>query len=841
MFNFSKKLHDGQGKKNENPIDIYDTLDRASDKGPLRVSQLDVLQNWFENYRNRSDIIIKLHTGAGKTLIGLLILQSKLNSNDLPVMYLCPNKFLVDQTCEQAKQFGIKFCMVDSNNRLPQDFLDGKAILIATTQLLFNGLTKFGLKYNSLLVDSLILDDSHACIETINDTFTIKIKRENKLYQELFSLFESDLEDQGEASTEEIRQGEFSSLLIVPYWAWIDKIQEVVKLLVKYRGESFMVFVWDLIKDIIKDCQCIVSGSSIEISPYNNPLNVFGTFSRANHKVFMSATTSNDAFFIKGLGVQLDVIKNPLKYADEKWSGEKMILTPYFINPEFNNPTLVSLFAKGNDKRKSGIVALTPNNKKAEHWKRAGAEFPNTAEIQSAIKRVKDGDYSKTIVLSNRYEGIDLPDDSCRILILDSKPISIGLSDRLQEVFRESSKIIDLKIAQKIEQGMGRAVRGEKDYCVIIVTGMNLITILASNRLRKFFSAQTNKQIDIGKSTGELITEQATTDDPIELLNQILSVSLKRDDTWKQFYVQEMNSITEIDSYDEIYKQLQLEKRAEELCSSHQYIEAVKTIQLLIDECIDPNDKIERAYYLQEMARYSYQSQKTTSNEYQIQAYILNRLLLKPPHGIEFQKLEINAKRSTNIIKWISQFDKYSELQLKVNELLSDLSFGKKADTFERALNEFGLAIGFACERPDKELKKGPDNLWNVHENKYILFECKNEVNEDRAEIVKGETGQMNNACAWFKSNYHIDASKYILIIPPRMIESSTGFNYPVEILTKKGLRKLKESFKNFFMEFSSYDLTMITEIQIEKYLQMHKLTVDEILSEYAVRPIQRK
>ena len=65
--------------------------------------------------------------------------------------------------------------------------------------------------------------------------------------------------------------------------------------------------------------------------------------------------------------------------------------------------------------------------------------------------------------------------------------------------------------------------------------------------------------------------------------------------------------------------------------------------------------------------------------------YKLNRLLLKPPYGIEFQKLEINKKRSENIISWITQFENYAELQLKVNEIMSDLSFGKKADSFEPA------------------------------------------------------------------------------------------------------------------------------------------------------------
>ena len=41
----------------------------------------DVLKSWFNNHRNEKDVIIKLHTGQGKTLVGLLILQSNLNDN----------------------------------------------------------------------------------------------------------------------------------------------------------------------------------------------------------------------------------------------------------------------------------------------------------------------------------------------------------------------------------------------------------------------------------------------------------------------------------------------------------------------------------------------------------------------------------------------------------------------------------------------------------------------------------------------------------------------------------------------------------------------------------------
>src|SRR5699024_6315553 len=81
---------------------------------------------------------------------------------------------------------------------------------------------------------------------------------------------------------------------------------------------------------------------------------------------------------------------------------------------------------------------------------------------------------NKTIIFANRYDGIDLPDDTCRILIIDSVPYYDSLSDRYEELCRAESEIIRIKTIQKIEQGLGRSVRGEKDYSVILITGSDL-------------------------------------------------------------------------------------------------------------------------------------------------------------------------------------------------------------------------------------------------------------------------------------------------------------------------------------------------------------------------------
>jgi hypothetical protein len=79
MVDFLKRLGKGKTKRPLDPIEIYDTLDRASDKGPLRPAQESIFQDWHEHRREEQDLLVKLQTGQGKTLIGLLMLQSRLN------------------------------------------------------------------------------------------------------------------------------------------------------------------------------------------------------------------------------------------------------------------------------------------------------------------------------------------------------------------------------------------------------------------------------------------------------------------------------------------------------------------------------------------------------------------------------------------------------------------------------------------------------------------------------------------------------------------------------------------------------------------------------------------
>ena len=86
MVDFARQVKKQATSKELDPIKLYSELDRKSDTGPLRPAQDFVLREWHENRRESTDEIIKLHTGQGKTIVGLLTLLSRLNEGLGPQM-----------------------------------------------------------------------------------------------------------------------------------------------------------------------------------------------------------------------------------------------------------------------------------------------------------------------------------------------------------------------------------------------------------------------------------------------------------------------------------------------------------------------------------------------------------------------------------------------------------------------------------------------------------------------------------------------------------------------------------------------------------------------------------
>ena len=839
MVDFNKRLVGGKAiAKPLVPADLYEKADRESDTGPLRPSQLSVLDEWHKQRRQVRDVIIKMHTGQGKTLIGLLILQSKLNEQAGPALYICPNTYLVQQTVAQGKRFGIP--CVTAEKDLPEAFTESEQILVATVHKLFNGLSKFKLGANSQKVGALVMDDCHACIDTIHQGMKITLPRSHGAYDQLITLFGADLKAQGAGTFAEIEQGEYRSFLPVPYWAWTAHHDVVATILAKHLKTEEVKYAWPLVRDNLQHCTCIISGTSIEIEPHLPPLELFGSYADARHRVFMSATVTNDAFLVKGLGLSPNIIQNPLIDRNEKWSGEKMVLVPSLIDSSLERDAVIRRLAGPNEKRKFGVVAITPSFKLAEDWEKLGAICPKSNTIWDVITRLKEGNGQQVVVIANRYDGIDLPDSSCRVLVLDSKPQGETLTDRWTEACRAESEVTLIKLARTVEQGLGRSVRGEKDYSAIVIVGSDLAKLFRQTKTRDYFSRQTQQQIKIGLKIAEFAKEEITGGKhPVEVLVDLINQCLRRDAGWKNFYNQQMAQIVSVPAAPAALDIFVTEHAAERAFQAGKPEKAADILQSFLDK--QKKQGPERGWYLQEMARYIYFNDKDKSNELQVVAHQKNRYLLKPRAGMVFEPISAKGqKRIERLIAWIKQFETAEDLLMEIDSITTDLRFGVDSDDFERAFDRLGKALGFQADRPDKELREGPDNLWALRDDLYWLVECKNQVSADRQEVNKDETGQMNNSCAWFKERYPAAGSRNLMIIWTKVLSAASGFNEEVKIMRSKKLEALVNNVKVFFGKLKGLDLQDLSETKLQSNLEEHKLTVDDLVGNYAESPVKK-
>jgi len=829
MVDFTKKLATKKVSKVSNPIELYGTLDRASDKGPLRPSQQAILKNWDENGRSQRDVIVKLHTGQGKTLVGLLMLQARLNEGKGPAVYLCPNNFLIDQTCEQARQFGIATCRADPE--LPEAFHNGEHILVTSIQKLFNGLTKFGIDRESVALGTLLMDDAHACADQIRGACKIRIASTEPAYHALRTLFAAELEQQGVGTWADICNDKPDALLPVPYWVWRDRETEVASILSAESGKKSVKFAWPLLKNILAHCQCVVSGTGIEIEPHVAPLQAFGSYWKAEHRIFMSATVTDDSFLIKGLQLKPGTVVHPLLYTEERWSGEKMVLIPSLINPLLDRQAIVAKFAPTNDKRRYGIVGLATSFKNTADWEAYGSKVATTETLWHDIDSLRKEQYAKTLVLANRYDGIDLPDDSCRILIVDGKPFSESLVDLYQEDCRPASDTTLMRLVRTIEQGMGRSVRGEKDYSVIIAIGPDLTRALRDKHSRSYLSSQMATQIEIGLEIVGYAREEITGGkDPDQAFVDLMRQCLGRDEGWKAFYAEHMDRVQPGGANKRLLEIYAAELEAEEKYMAGDYVAAVKRIQKLLDE--QTFDKSDLGWYLQTMARYNYPRDRAEVNRLQLAAHNANRMVMQPPQGLKVTKLSVISQgRVARIAEWIKSHGDYAQLDIALSDILGRLVFGVKADKFEQALDELSRALGFAGERPDKEWKEGPDNLWALDDINYIVWECKSEVNLLRNEINKTEAEQMNRSAAWFAKHYLGCKAIYIEVHPAHQVQSAANFLVDAKAMRDRELKAFVKAVRAFFHSFAQSNFNDLSLPHIQNLLDANALSVDNLLS----------
>lgn len=810
------------------PRGIFSALPEKDEKFTwARDVQSEVWKKWFEK-RNEKNLIIKMNTGSGKTVVALLILKSCLNENKGPAVYVLPDPYLAKQALMEAKALGIDV------TEDPQDlnFRRGRAILVTNIYKLINGHSIFGVRETYIQIGSIVIDDVHACLDTTEEQFTLKIPYNTELYSELFKIFRESLRDQSSTRLLELEHGDLNANILVPYWTWNEKLNEVRELLYKYYREEAsknddyksLYFVWPLIKENLELCNCVFGADYIEISPKFNIIDVFPSFINADRRIFMTATLSDDSILVSHFDVPENSIRQSITPDSSNDIGDRMILIPQMLNPNITNDDFKNYIKQISTLYNT--VVIVPSNYRARYWEDVADLILRADNLYDGVEKLKSTHVGLAILV-NKYDGIDLPGDACRILVIDGLPDMRRKIDKFEEgALQGSDSVIERKI-QKIEQGMGRGVRSRDDYCVVFLMGNTLVDELFVKGAIDKFTPATSTQFKISEQlSAQVSSETLQSKDITELINYLL----KRDKEWVSASKGSLASI-KYNPQNHISEKIVKEREAFNFALNHQYQKAVNSIQEAINTS---KDNREKGLLKQHLAEYYYFIDSVKSQEILLSARTLNRQILRPIEGIQYEKIFNRYKNQAQNIKefYNEKFNNPNKFIISLKSVLENLIFQPEtADKFEDAFCNLAFFIGFKGQRPEHTFNRGPDVLWAVGNLTYFVIECKNGATTEL--ISKNDCNQLNGSINWFEEVYDDSCTQYPLLIhPSNCFEYSASPNQNIKIITKEKLELLKNKVLEFGKDLINNN-NVQDETKINQLLNYHYLTPDKFISHF--------
>jgi hypothetical protein len=465
-----------EAPKPESVVLMFRDLDRDPSVKYLYSHQDKVLEGYYQKHLQSKDLAIELPTGTGKTLVGLLIAEYRRRASKERIVFLCPTKQLCFQVNEQARRYGIKTALLvgsqsQYNSALFYDYQQGKAIAITT----YSGVFNTNPRINDPEV--IICDDAHAADNYIADLWTLSIGRatHKDLYMSLYRVLESVIPDHMAHKIETGGSSRFDeySVDLISTIASYEFITQIVQTIGAFISKySDLEYTWSVLSSHLEACSLYISPKSIEIRPLIPPTQTHSPFSDAEQRIYMSATLGEDGDIERVFGVK-KIARLPIP---EEWhrrsTGRRLILFPCLSDNQKPVDTAIAML-----REVDRALILVPDNKTLEGWE---TKLPKShtiiksGQIEQNLEAFTKCSKPSVLLLATRYDGIDLPGDDCRFMILDGEPSASGLQEMYMRTGLGAYSQLHNRIRTRVTQALGRCTRDESDYSVVVVLGDKL-------------------------------------------------------------------------------------------------------------------------------------------------------------------------------------------------------------------------------------------------------------------------------------------------------------------------------------------------------------------------------
>jgi len=762
------------------PESLFRDLKTRSPGVPYLWShQADLLRAYDKAHQETADVAFELPTGSGKTLIGLLLAEYRRRKNGERVVYLCPTRQLAHQAFDHAKEYGLNaYLLLRPDYPNINSYRLGAGIGVTTYSTIFNA--------NPRIADAetIVLDDAHAAEDYILGPWSVSISRRNNgmLFKAIIRLLGDDLDpwfrdnlldDAGRdiAAVSDVDMLSGPSLHEHAH-ALRDLLDEHLR-----DSDSPERYPWSKVREALHACNLFISWHELLFRPIIPPTLTHAAFAGANQRIYMSATLGEGGELERVAGIRR-IARLPMPEGwDRQSSGRRLFLFPDLATDRQEAPP-VEPATIGLTDRALVLVPRTVDISDAEQQLLdAGFDVLGASDIEESLDPFTSR-ANVALVLANRYDGLDLPGDDCRLLIMAGLPVGTNLQERfLFHRLGVNAPYRD-RLRTRFTQGAGRCCRNSTDYAAVLVTGQDALDFCARRENRAGMHPELQAELEFGLRNSQDV-------DSTTLLDYV-QILFKQGSDWEEAEASIVGLRAGKEKVVDPVAATLLKVVAKEVQYAYalwreDYDAALQLAIGVADELSSTATKGYQAwwYYLAGVVawldgtEHGDQTQLVKARELfsrAAQRASVNwfaRLARQPAAREGPQEQVEDAVSIENISRRLKRLGLYGpRFERFIAQLLEQLA-ETDSTSFEIGLQKVGELLGFDAIRPTDE--GGPDGVWMLSDKIAIAFEAKSDETPDGAISLK-TVRQANSHPVWVKDHCRVasDADIFTVVVTPR-------------------------------------------------------------------------
>jgi hypothetical protein len=513
----------------ESPETLFRDLRSRKIKG-LLSQQADLLRKYVAEALDQSDVALQLSTGSGKTLVGLLIAEWRRMKFKERVVYLCPTNQLVHQVVDMAtSQYGLKVHgfvkkKADFDPAAKGDYSEAEVVAVTSYSHLFN------IKPFFANADLIVLDDAHSAENYISKMWSLRISRfdHELVYKAVVSVFLDGLSHSDKQRLVEPAKSSWDSNWVekIPTPSFIKRVSELISVLdTNIEDKTDLSYTWSLLRDHLHGCHCYLDPREVLIRPIIPPTFSHKPFAGAKQRIYMSATLGEGGDLERITG-RSKILRLKVDGWEKQGIGRRFFLFPQRSLNEHDTRSLILQVLK-----KAGrSLVIVPDDESANEYGQAIKEklgIPTfyAKDIELSKKPFLNETHA-TAIVANRYDGIDFPEEQCRMLVVAGLPRATNAQEKFIISRLGAVALLNDRILTRIVQAFGRCTRSDTDFAAVLIEGEELLNYLLAPDRRKFLHPELQGELQFGIDN----SKDQKADDFLENADNFL----KQNAEWKQ-------------------------------------------------------------------------------------------------------------------------------------------------------------------------------------------------------------------------------------------------------------------------------------------------------------------